>query len=80
MAELKSILEVNDFTIHLETSTDVGRKLSRSEIEQILTDNGVTLPLTRDVGFFISDSADHYFHVTFLSSIDIYAQLRLVGV
>jgi len=80
MADLKDIMEDNDFTIHLETLDSVGNQLSRSEIESILTAGGVTIPLTRDVSFIVSTGDNKYFSITYLESIDKYAYEKLTGV
>jgi len=69
--ELKDILEVNDFTIHLKLSYGVGNQLTRAEIEQVLGDFGFPTP-DRDVSFIIEDNKPRFFKVTYLIDSDTY--------
>ena len=73
---LRSLLEVEDFTVHLQTNDNLRITLNRAEIEGVLSQNNVPLPLANDVSFFITDGADHVFNVTYLKATDTYAYLK----
>ncbi len=53
MAELKLILEDNDFTLSFKSVNTLPNQLTRAQIEDVLTDNGVTLPLIKSNNFYL---------------------------
>jgi hypothetical protein len=78
--ELKDILEINDFTLHLKTDINLNNTLSRSEIVDVILRNGLPLP-DKDVSFIIEDNKPHYFRVTYLVDSDeyIYHKQKIAG-
>ncbi len=80
MAELKDILEVNDFKHLMITAGTLNNKPSRAQIEMVLLENGFTEPLTNEVTFSMIDKDDKMFNVTYYASIDKYGYEKLTVV
>ena len=80
MADLKNILEVNDFKHLMTTIGTLLNKLSRHVIELVLVENGFTEPLQNEVTFSMIDSTDKMFNVTYYASIDLYGYEKLTVV
>ncbi len=80
MAELKKILETNDFKHLLTTTGTLGNNPSRIQIEMVLMENGFTEPLANEVTFSMIDSNDKMFNVTYYASIDLYGYEKLTVV
>jgi hypothetical protein len=76
MNDLKKILEKNYFSTRLNTTTNLRTSLSRQEIEDVLTENNISLPLQNSVEFFIVDSRDHRFRVLYSKDFDEYSYLK----
>ena len=53
MPELQDIMEANDFSNICYTQQGLGTRLSRREVELVLEDNNIALPLQNDVKFII---------------------------
>jgi len=80
MAELKDILEVNDFKVLLITTGTLPNKPSRVQIEMVLVENGFTEPLSNEVSFSMIDIASTMFNVTYYPSLDLYGYEKLTVV
>jgi len=59
-----------------DTSANLGTTLSRTEIENVLTYNGIAI-FTKNEAFFIRDASDRLFMVTYLINRDTYNYERL---
>ncbi len=70
--DLQAILEKNDFTITLKVEENLGRTLTRVEIEGILSAEGYDLPLANSVVFKIVDSRKHFYIVNYDKDFDKY--------
>ena len=77
MAELRDILEINDFKVLLTTAGSLPNNPSRNDIELILIENGYTDPLINEVSFSMVDSNEKIFNVTYYPSIDKYGYEKL---
>jgi len=55
MAELRDIMETNDFNVHIRVGNNLGNTLTAAEIDQALADTGNPNPKIQDVTFFLSD-------------------------
>jgi len=77
MAELQSILELNDFKTLLITTGRLSNSPTRNDIEMVLIENGFTEPLANEVSFSIVDIAEKMFSVTYYPSIDRYGYEKL---
>ena len=75
MAELKEIIEQNDYKLKLPSVNNLGVTLTRLEIEAVLTDNGLSFPV-QDVSFFILDGSDHVFDVSYIGTNYHYIKLK----
>ncbi len=53
MAELRDILQDNDFTSTFRSVNILPNNPSRAQIEDVLSDNGITIPLTKSVRFYL---------------------------
>ncbi len=53
MAELADILRDNDFTLSVKSVNTLPNSPSRAQIEDVLTDNSVTLPLVKSNNFYV---------------------------
>ena len=80
MAELKDILEVNDFKHLMITTGTLANNPSRVQIEMVLIENGFTEPLTNEVTFSMIDRNDKMFNVTYYAGIDLYGYEKLTVV
>ncbi len=80
MAELKKILETNDFKHLLTTTGTLPNNPSRIQIEMVLMENGFTEPLANEVTFSMIDSNDKMFNVTYYAGIDLYGYEKLTVV
>ncbi len=72
MAELRQILEDEDFTLSFSTVNTLPKKPTRMQIEDVLMDNGITLPLGKSNTFYISSANDRNFVVIYSKSKDAY--------
>ena len=77
MAELKNIMERNDFTVELLTTQSTGNTLSRAEIDQALIENGFTGQLPRNVTFFLGTADNKIFQLTYFKTLDKYGYEKL---
>jgi len=80
MADLKDILEVNDFKHLMITTGSLGNNPDRTKIEMVLIENGFTEPLANEVTFSIVDISEKMFNVTYYPSIDRYGYEKLTVV
>jgi len=80
MAELKAILEVNDFKHLMITTGTLNSNPSRVQIELVLIENGFNEPLTNEVTFSMIDKNDKMFNVTYYADIDLYGYEKLTVV
>jgi len=80
MAELKDILEVNDFKHLMTTVGTLPNQPSRVQIEMVLVENGFTEPLHNEVTFLMIDKNDKMFNVTYYADIDLYGYEKLTVV
>ena len=76
MAELKDILETNDFTVHITVAVNIGNNPTKAEIDQILVDSGNANPKIGDVGFFLT-ATNATFRMTWLQDLDTYVYIKL---
>ena len=74
MAELKDILEVNDFTVNIQTAVSLPNNLSEAEIDLVLSETGNQNPKINDVSFFLS-SPGKVFAVSWLQENNQYVYL-----
>ncbi len=75
MAEIRDILETNDFTVHIQTSNNLPNNLTEAIIDQALADTGNPNPKIQDVSFFLSD-ATKSFQVTWLQDTSYYSYIK----
>ncbi len=80
MAELKDILEVNDFKHLMVTTGTLPNQPSRTQIEMVLIENGFAEPLTHEVTFSMIDRNEKMFNVTYYASISKYGYEKLTVV
>jgi len=76
MAELRDILEKNDFSVHMYSSQSFGTNASRIEIEDTLRENGYNVPLANSVSFTITDDNDKSFVVSFVQETNSYLVIK----
>jgi hypothetical protein len=76
MSDLKEIMGENIFSKRYETAENLKNTLSRQEIEDVLIENGVSLPLDSSVEFFIIDKNDHRFRVLYSIVSDEFSYLK----
>jgi len=77
MAELKDILEKNDFKHLMVTTGTLSNKPSRQDIELVLIENGITAPLLNEVTFSMIDADEKVFNVTYFPHISKYGYEKL---
>jgi len=75
---LAAALRDEDYTVRLDTSDVLGNGISRTEIEQVLTDNGVSVPLLKNWKFFVKDGNNKIWFITYFKDIDKYAVEKMV--
>ncbi len=80
MAELKAILEYNDFKVLLTTTGRLPNNPSRNVIELVLIENGYSEPLVNEVSFSMVDSNEKMFNVTYYPSLGKYGYEKLTVV
>ena len=80
MAELKDILETNEFRLELSSANTLPNNPTRIQLDAVLIENGYTLPLQRSATFFITSSNGKLFNVTRFEPIGIYAYEKLTVV
>ena len=80
MAELKDIMETNEFRLELSSANPLPNQPSRAQLDAVLVENGYTLPLQRSATFFIASSNGKLFNVTRFEPIGIYAYEKLTVV
>ena len=79
MAELKDILEHNDFSLVIEYNGDVGRQLSRAECEAIVEQAiGQTTP-DNNVRFVVHTANDKWFLIFYIESADKFLYEKLTA-
>ncbi len=72
MAELRDILQNNDFKLYLQSVNTLPNTPTRAQIEDVLSDNGVSLPLPRNNMFYIRAVGGRTFLVVYNKEIDEY--------
>ena len=77
--ELKNIMEEYDFSLILESPTPLGQVITRADIENTLLASGITLPLSRNVSFFIYDFTLVY-SVVYIEKLNRYGYEKLSDV
>ena len=77
MAELQEILEVNDFSHMFQSVNNLPNAPSRAQIEDVLTDNNVALPLQNNVKFFLRASGGKVVEVFYSKALDTYYTKKL---
>ena len=80
MAEIKDILETNEFRLELSSANNLPNQPSRIELDAVLVENGYSLPLQRSATFFVSSANGKLFNVTRFEPIGIYAYEKLTVV
>ena len=75
MAELRGLIEANEYKLKLPTANSLGNTLSRAEIEAVLTDNGITFPV-QDVSFFIIGGDGTAYDVSYIGVNYHYIKLK----
>ena len=76
MAELRDILQAEDFSVHIRVGNDLGNTLTAAEIDQALVDTGNQNPKINDVTFFLSDPT-RTFIVSWLQGIAEYSYVKM---
>ena len=76
MAELKDILETNDFSVHIQVGTTLPNTLTEVVIDQALLDTGNPNPKIQNVSFFLSDNAKTFI-VSWLQDTTRYSYLKM---
>ena len=71
MSELKNIMNKKDYKMVAMASSNIGNNPKRTEIEAILAENGMPLPVN-DSTFFLVDPNNHNLQVTYILSLDGY--------
>ena len=74
--KLSDYLKEYDGVPVIQASFSFGRNISRSEIEQTLSDNGISLPTTDRLCYMI-DADEKVFFVRYFSSIGKYGTEKL---
>jgi len=80
MAELQGIMENNDFTVELTTTTNLNNKPDRTQIDNVLIENGYTLPLANNVAFSMVSGNGKYFFMKYLKDIDKFMYVKAQAV
>ena len=80
MAELRDILEREEFKLQLSSANTLPNKPTRVQLDAVLVENGYTLPLQRSATFFMADSGGKLFNVTRFEPIGLYAYEKLTVV
>ena len=80
MAELQGIMENNDFTVELTTTTNLNNKPDRTQIDNVLIENGYTLPLANNVAFSMVSDNGKYFFMKYLKDIDKFMYVKAQAV
>jgi len=76
MAEIREILETNDFSVHIIVGNNLGNTLTTAEIDQALADTGNPNPKIQDVSFFLTDSSNTFI-VSWLHDTTRYSYLKM---
>ena len=76
MAEIKDILETNDFSVHIRVGGSLGNTLTAAEIDNALASTGNPNPKMQDVTFFLSD-ATRTFIVSWLQGTAEYSYIKM---
>ena len=76
MAEIKDILETNDFTVHITVAVNIGNNPTTAEIDQVLIASGNENPKIHDVGFFLT-ATNATFRMTWLQDLGAYVYDKL---
>ena len=76
MAELRDILETNDFTVNITTTVSLPNNLTEAEIDLVLSETGNQNPKINDVSFFLS-SPGKIFIVHWLQDNSKYVYIKL---
>jgi len=71
MSELKNIMNKKDYKMVATASGNIGNNPSRAQIEAILAENGMPLPVN-DSTFFLIDTNNHNLQVTYIKNLDSY--------
>ena len=75
--ELKEILEVNDFSHMFQSVNNLPNAPSRAQIEDVLIDNNVSLPLQNSIKFFLRASNGKVIEVFYAKPLDTYYTKKL---
>ena len=76
MAEIRDILETNDFTVNIVTTVSLPNNLSEAEIDLVLSETGNQNPKINDVSFFLS-SPNKVFAVSWLQDNNHYVYVKM---
>ena len=76
MAEIKDILETNDFSVHIQVGYSLPNTLTESVIDQALLDTGNPNPKIQDVSFFMSDNVK-VFAISWFQDTSLYGYLKM---
>ncbi len=80
MAELQNILEENDFTASFKSVNTLPNEPTRAQIEDVLIDNGITIPLIKSNNFYIRAVNGKGFVVIYSIEEDAYYYEKLTKV
>ena len=80
MAEIQSIIELNDFKTLLITTGRLPNQPTRNDIEMVLIENGFAGAMVNTVTFSMIDINEKMFAVTYYSDIDRYGYEKLTVV
>ncbi len=75
--EIETVIQDNDFTASFKSVNTLPNQPSRAQIEDVLTDNGITLPLTKSNNFYIRASNGKGFVVIYSLEEDTYYYEKL---
>ncbi len=76
MAEIKDIMETNDFSVHIQAGYSLPNTLTEVIIDQALFDTGNPNPKIQNVSFFLSDNVKT-FVVSWLQDTTRYSYLKM---
>ncbi len=78
--EFETVARDNDFTLSFKSVNLLPNQPTRAQIEDVLSDNGITLPLTKSNNFYVRDSNGKGFVVIYSIEEDAYYYERLTKV
>ncbi len=75
--EFETVIQDNDFTLSFKSVNTLPNQPTRAQIEDVLTDNGITIPLTKSNNFYVRDANGKGFVVIYSIEEDAYYYEKL---